>query len=175
MSGDPEARYTLPEAFLACRRIRLEKLLSTHLAPPPSSGLEASVREHLLEQARQLYWEELSWERLTDEEGLRRRGLVELAFPGFLAFVDGLLLREAAPDSRAPAHPRPEVAEDILLFLAGRAIALTGETARERAAERDAALRLIDLVLYRLHRLDVEEADRLALVWAEDEDEDEAP
>ncbi|NIP78683.1 MAG: hypothetical protein GWM90_05545, partial [Gemmatimonadetes bacterium] len=62
---------------------------------------------------------------MTGEEGLADSGLVELTFPGFLAFVEGLLLREVMPDSLAPARPRPEVVEDILAFLAARTMQLS--------------------------------------------------
>jgi hypothetical protein len=171
MTRDADPKYTLPEAFLAWRRLRLGRLLGVPMAPLPPSGLAPESRAHLLQQARELYWEELSWEHLTHDEDIARHGLVELAFPGFLAFVDGLLLREARPDSPTPATPRPEVAEDILLFLAERCIALEGESEPERAAERDATLRLVDLVLYRLHAIPVEETDRLDLVWADEDDD----
>jgi hypothetical protein len=163
--------YTLPEALLAWRRLRLTRVLGHDLiVPPPSGDLPNENRAFLLQQAEELYWEELSWERLTGDEGLGGRGLVELAFPAFLAFVEGLLLAEATEDSRAPARPRPEVVEDILAFLAGRWIVLEGDADREHAIEREATLRLIDLVLYRLHGVDVHEAQRLELAWAEDDE-----
>lgn len=171
MTSDSNPTYTLPEAFLAWRRLRLGRVLGVPLAPLPPSGLAPESRAHLRQQARELYWEELSWEHLTHDEDIARHGLVELAFPGFLAFVDGVLLREARPDSPTPATPRPEVAEDILLFLAERCIALEGETEPERAAEREATLRLMDLVLYRLHAIPVEETARLDLVRADEDDD----
>lgn len=159
----------LPEAFLAWRRLRLGRTLGTELVAPPPSDLPPESRRHLLQQARELYWEELSWEHLTGEEGVGARGLVELAFPGFLTFVDGLLLREASAHSPAPARPRPEVVEDVLRFLAGRCIELQTDEQPVHGFEREMTMRLIDLVLYRLHGLRVEEADRLELVWADDD------
>ena len=61
------------------------------------------------------------------------------------------------PDSLAPANPRPEIAEDVVKFLAERVVALQdemgggGEGDAEQEA-RDLALtdRLLDLVLFRL-------------------------
>lgn len=168
---DEPARYTLPEALLVWRRLRLARLLGRELARPASSGtLPEAHRRYLGQQGEELYWEELSWERLTRDEGLGLRGLVELTFPGFLAFVDGLLLAEVAVDATAPARPRPEVVEDILLFLAGRCLELEGRMEPEPTVERDATMRLVDLVLYRLHGVDVHEADRLELAPADDDE-----
>ncbi len=169
MTAEPE-RYTLPEATLEVRRLRLARVLGRELTrPQPSAGLPEEHRRFLRQQGEELYWEELSWERLTADEGLGRRGLVELTFPGFLAFVDGLLLAQVAHDATKPASPRPEVVEDVLLFLAGRVIELEGRVEPEKAVEREATQRLIDLVLYRLHGVDVHEADRLELASADDE------
>ena len=169
MNGEP-AKYTLPEALLAWRRLRLARVLGRELTRPPESGtLPLEHRRHLRQQAEDLYWEELSWERLTGDEGLGLRGLVELAFPGFLAFVDALMLADVAADAGAPARPRPEVVEDVLLFLAERCIELEGEMEREQTVERDATMRLVDLALYRLHGIDVHEADRLELAGADDD------
>lgn len=169
MTGETP-KFTLPEALVAWRRLRLARLLGRELDVPGASGdLPADNRAHLAQQAEELYWEELSWEQLTSDEGLGKRGLVELSFPGFLAFVEGLLLAEATADSPLPARPRPEVVEDVLVFLAGRCIALEGETETEPVIEREATLRLMDLVLYRLHAVDVHEAERLELAWADDD------
>jgi hypothetical protein len=146
-----------PEVFVARRRARLERLLQQPLVPPRSSGAPPERREYLLEEAHDLYWNELEWEKLTAEE-MSEGGseLVELAFPGFLAFVDGLLLKEASPDSPVPATPRPEVVEDILLFLATRYLELLSETDPQLRLEREMTHRLVDLVLYRLHGISVD-------------------
>jgi hypothetical protein len=152
-----------PEIFLARRRARLEKLLQHPLVPPRASGVPEAKRTFLREEAEELYWNELSWEKLTAEELQRGSIVVEMAFPGFLAFIDGLLLREAGPDSPVPASPRPQVVEDVLLFLSGRYVELDGQTDAEAAMEREMTLRLMDLVLYRLHRLQGEDVERLEL------------
>jgi hypothetical protein len=153
-----------PEVLLARRRARLEHLLQHPLVAPRSSGMAEERRAYLLEEAEELYWNELEWEKLTAEE-MRTGGseLVELAFPGFLAFIDGLLLREVASDSLAPASPRPEVVEDVLLFLARRYLELLPESGEAKRLEREMTERLIDLVLYRLHRLPVDAYDPFAV------------
>jgi hypothetical protein len=153
-----------PDVFLARRRARLEHVLQHALVPPRSSGLSEDRRNFLREEAEELYWNELEWEKLTSEE-MRSGGseLVELAFPGFLAFIDGLLLKEVNPDSPAPATPRPEVVEDVLLFLARRYLELLTEPDPPQRLEREMTERLIDLVLYRLHGLPVDGYDPFAL------------
>src|SRR5687767_13787596 len=104
-----------PEVLLARRRARLEKILQSPLVPP---------RQLLLEETDGLFWRGLECEKLTAEEMKGRSELVEFAFPGFLAFVDGLLRKEVSADSPVPASPRPEVVEDILLFLSTRYLEL---------------------------------------------------
>jgi hypothetical protein len=89
--------------------------------------------------------------------------LVEYTFPGFLAFIDGLLLKQVNSDSPAPANPRPEVVEDILLFLATRCLELLPETDPDPTLEREMTARLIDLVLYRLHGIPVDGIDRFEI------------
>ncbi|HSH44736.1 MAG TPA: hypothetical protein VK966_02715, partial [Longimicrobiales bacterium] len=143
------------------RRQRLSYLIQRKLERPRDSGdLAEDRRRFLLEEAQELYWNELSWEQVTAEEGLGDTGLVEFTFPGFLAFVEGLLLREVMPDSLAPAHPRPEVVGDILEFLGARCVELDASDEESRV-EREVTTRLIDLVLYRLHDVPVEEVERL--------------
>ena len=75
------------------------------------------------------------------------------------------------PDSLAPANPRPEIAEDVVRFLAERVVALQDEMGGDGEAgggdgdaeqeARDLALtdRLLDLVLFRLHRVDPADAE----------------
>jgi hypothetical protein len=145
-----------PEVLLARRRARLEKILQSPLVPPRSSGITPDRRKFLLEEAEELFWNELEWEKLTAEEMKGGRELVEFAFPGFLTFVDGLLLKEVNPDSPAPASPRPEVVQDILLFLATRYLELLPENEPQSVLEREMMERLIDLVLYRLHGIAVD-------------------
>ena len=145
-----------PEVLLARRRARLEQILQSALVPPRSSGIAPDRRQFLREEAEDLYWNELEWEKLTAEEMQGGSELVEFAFPGFLAFIDGLLLKQANADSPVPANPRPEVVEDILLFLATRYLELLPETEPQAVLEREMTQRLIDLVLYRLHNIAVD-------------------
>ncbi|HEX6559038.1 MAG TPA: hypothetical protein VF021_06230 [Longimicrobiales bacterium] len=157
--SDSAPRKLHPEVFLARRRARLEQILQGPLVPPRSSGIEPERRTFLFEEAEELYWNELEWEKLTSEEMQGGRELVEFAFPGFLAFVDGLLLKEANADSQVPARPRPEVVEDVLLFLSRRHLELLPQTDAQSVLERDMTMRLIDLVLYRLHGIAVDRAE----------------
>jgi len=155
------------------RKERLERILDRPLEDPDFEAdtvLSDRVRGFLLEEAQDLYWNELEWENITDEEALEGEPLTELAFPGFLAFVRGLLLTEVMPDAQAPARPRPQVVRDILRFLADRVVSLQEEADDPRDGEEaqtalDMTSRLVDLVLYQyyqLSRADVEvvEADR---------------
>jgi hypothetical protein len=172
MGMDAPANDERGREFIRRRRKRLARVIQRPLAPPqPSGDLQEESRRFLLEEAEELYWNELSWEQVTEEEGLADSGLVEFTFPGFLALTEGLLLREVMPDSPAPARPRPEVVEDILLFLALRCLEL--EEAAEDGArmEREVTVRLMDLVLYRQHGIDVEEVERLEeeTPWGEPE------
>lgn len=157
--------------LLGGRRERLERLLGRPLEAPhtgPRSPLTDKVRSFLLEEAEDLYWNELEWENITEEESVEGEPLTELAFPGFLAFLRGLLLTEVMPDAKAPASPRPEVVEDILGFLSARVVELEdGLSAPEPdglerlSLERDLTSRLIDLVLYRYHELTATEVERV--------------
>ena len=155
------------------RKERLERILDRPLDVPDFEAdtvLSDRVRGFLLEEAQDLYWNELEWENITDEEALEGEPLTELAFPGFLAFVRGLLLTEVMPDAQAPARPRPQVVRDILRFLADRVVSLQEEADDPRDGEEaqtalDMTSRLVDLVLYQyyqLSRADVEavEAER---------------
>jgi len=161
-----------PEIFLARRRARLEKLLQHPLPAPRDSGAPASTRTFLREEAEELYWNELEWEKLMSEE-MSQGGseLVELAFPGFLTFIDGLLLKEAGPDSPVPAHPRPEVVEDLLLFLSRHCLELLPERTAEGRLELRMTERLIDLVLYRLHGLSTDGLDPFDMMRRDDEEQ----
>lgn len=158
------SRQTLERGrqYVARRRRRLSRLIQRTLTPPDrSTALPEERRLFLLEEAEELYWNELSWEQVTAEEGLGESGLVEFTFPGFLALIEGLLLKEVMPDSLAPASPRPEVVEDVLEFLAARCVELEGSNDPDGRMEREVTTRLIDLVLYRQHDIAVEEVERL--------------
>jgi hypothetical protein len=56
-----------PDVYLARRRARLEKLLQHPLVAPRASGADEARRTFLLEEAEELYWNELEWEKLTEE------------------------------------------------------------------------------------------------------------
>jgi hypothetical protein len=164
MSSSQPPRRLHPDIYLARRRAHLEKVLQHPLVSPRASGLDPDRRAFLREEAEELYWNELEWEKLTEEE-MSKGGsaLVEFAFPGFLAFIDGLLLKEVNSDSPVPANPRPEVVEDLLTFLALRVLELLPETDAQVALEREMTARLIDLVLYRLHGIPVDGIDRFEI------------
>jgi hypothetical protein len=158
------------------RRERLARLLGRPLPQPTGdeSPLPPDSRRHLVQDALELYWNELEWEHLTDEEATDGHPpLSELAFPGLLAYVRGLLLTEANPDALAPAQPRPEVVDDLLDFLARRVLeleeALSAETLEDEGrlhGELVMTDRLMDLVLYRYHSLDTREVERVEAVRA---------
>jgi hypothetical protein len=161
--------------LVRARRDRLARLLGKSLATPhqDDSPLTPEARSHLLEEAEELYWNELEWEHLTDEEATDGPPLSELTFPGLLAFVRGLLLTEANPDALAPAEPRPQVVEDVLTFLARRVLELEEQLATPPVEEEDRVRgelvttdRLLDLVLYRFHGLAKDEVERVETVRA---------
>ena len=157
--------------LLAGRVKRIEQILGHPLPPlrkPPLPPLLARERDHLREAAEELYWNELEWEKLTGEERLDQEFLTEMAFPGFLAFIRGLLLSETMPDSLAPPRPSPEVVQDLMGFLAARVVELEersslsdGEDREHREAELKMTSRLVDLVLYSLHDFGPEEVGKV--------------
>ncbi|MGY8798623.1 MAG: hypothetical protein ACKVG4_07555 [Longimicrobiales bacterium] len=157
--------------LLSGRREQIERVLARELTPPvmsPSGPMPPDVRAFLREEAEDLYWNELEWEHITDEEALEGGPLTELAFPGFLAFIRGLLLREVMPDALAPASPRPQVVEDVLGFLCARVVELQDSLAGDADGDREQqetemqmSNRLVDLVLYRYHELVPEDIERL--------------
>jgi hypothetical protein len=150
--------------LLGGRRERLGQVIGRYLAPPRAPKAPEHVQQHLLEEATDLYWNELEWEHITHEAG---DDAVERMFPGLLAFVRGLLLDQAAAQNDE-AEPRPEVVEDLLRFLAGRVLELDesissgdvdGEPEKVRW-ELDMTDRLLDLVLYRWLELSPQETAR---------------
>ncbi|MEQ1856834.1 MAG: hypothetical protein ABL963_10205 [Longimicrobiales bacterium] len=157
--------------LLDARRERLERILGRSLkAPRPAPGepLSTEARDYLVEEAQNLYWNDLEWERITDEEALEQGAIVQLAFPGFLAFIRGLLLSEVMPDSKAPASPRPQVVEDVLGFLARRVVELEDGLSTAPKDEVDAvreeldlASQLVDLVLYQFHGVGAKDLERI--------------
>lgn len=153
------------------RRERLERILGPSLKSPRGSTarpLTAEARAYLLDEAKNLYWNDLEWERITDEEALEQGPIAQLAFPGFLAFIRGLLLQEVMPDSQAPASPRPQVVEDVLSFLARRVVELEDELASAELDEAeskrtalDLTSQLVDLVLYQFHGVGPQDVERI--------------
>ena len=168
--SDPERRLH-PEIFLARRRARLEKLLQQPLVVPRDSGATPESRQYLREEAEELYWNELEWEKLMAEE-MSQGGseLVEMAFPGFLALIDALLLKEVHADSPRPANPRHEVVEEILLFLSRCCLELLPDSSAEAKLDLRMTERLIDLVLYRLHGLPIDGLDPFEITRRDDEE-----
>lgn len=165
---NPAADQGLAQAHLELRRARLRDVLDRELesASADAERLPTDRAEHLCREAEDLYWNELAWEELTDEEEVSGGHLTELVFPGFLAFVDALLIEKVPSDSLAPARPHPDVIESILNFLAERYTVLTSELEAGADSERMVwaramTARLIDLVLYRLYELTPEEQEAL--------------
>ncbi|MQA89742.1 MAG: hypothetical protein GEU90_05840 [Gemmatimonas sp.] len=158
----------MPRAHLDARRARILEGLD-RTAEPVGSATDSLSREqidHLVREAEELYWNELAWEELTDEERVVGGHLTELVFPGLLAFVDGLLLESLPRAEFGTARPHPEVVEEILLFLAERYWEATAEL--EQGADsgslvwaRAMTAHLIDLVLYPLYRLSPAEREEL--------------
>lgn len=167
MSDEPRAES--PESrLLAERRARLTRLVGHPLRTPKGPPTTPERARFLREEAEELYWNELAWEKLTDEEMIGGSELVEYTFPAFLSFVDGLLLREVPRDSPVGAEPRPDVVEEILVFLVARSI---GEDDDEIGPlEREMTSRLIDLVLYRLHGVETAGVNRLLLASSDEDD-----
>ncbi len=156
------------QAFVEQRRARICRLLGH--APEPVGldvPLSAERLAHLRSEAEELYWNELVWEELTDEEAITGGGhMTEMVFPGFLAFIDGLLVDRVPADALSPARPHPDAVEDILTFVAERHFAATrdlesGADSQKVVWARMMAAELLDLVLYRLYRLSPAEVEEL--------------
>jgi hypothetical protein len=157
--------------LLMGRRERMERILGRSLGQPEAGAKEPlpeETRTYLLSEAQDLYWNELEWENITDEEALDEGPVAEFTFPGLLAYVRGLLLSEVMPDSLSPANPRPRVVADLLEFLAGRVVELEdGLTAPDVAeadrmrAELDMTSDVIDRVLYLYHELGEADVERV--------------
>jgi hypothetical protein len=154
-------------ALLGSRRERLGQVLGRYPVPTLGEAAPPHVRQHLLEEATELYWNELEWEHITHDAG---DDAIERCFAGLLSFVRALLLRDAVPGTEASA--RPEVVEELLRFLAGRVLELderisTGQVDGEPEKirrELEMTDRLLDLVLYRWLELSPQEAARAEAV-----------
>lgn len=167
------SRHAVPtgaaQAFVEQRRTRLCAALGRASAPA-WPGAEPSPPERVAffrNEAEDLYWNELVWEELTDEEAITGDGhLTEMVFPGFLAFIDGLLNERAPADALAPARPHPDAVEEILVFLGERYVEATAELeagadSQKLVWARAMTRHLTDLVLYRLYRVQPQELERL--------------
>jgi hypothetical protein len=155
------------QAFVEQRRTRVLSLLGRtpgpgrHVAPLPADRLA-----HLRSDAEELYWNELVWEELTDEEAISGGHMTEMVFPGFLSFVDALLLDDSPADSPVPPCPRADAVEEILAFLGERWAEATSELeagidSQKVVWARMMTRQLTDLVLYRLYRLTPAERETL--------------
>jgi hypothetical protein len=158
------------KTLLTGRRERLERILGRGLQPPAGTTepLPEETLAYLLSEAEDLYWNELEWEKLTDEEALDEGPMAELTFPGLLAYVRGLLLTEVMPDSLSPANPRPKAVAALLEFLADRVIELEDGLARPDGSEEerlrselDMTSGVIDRVLYAYYGLRGEDIEQI--------------
>lgn len=160
---DLAARTLVEERVRALRRMLGRELDPDDIILRPTAP---ASRRHLFEEACDLYWNELNWEQLTDEERISGGELTEMVFPGLLALVDALLPKaENGEPDRDREHR--DVAHDFLLWLAARLVELR-TTRPEDAEDRDRIVAeiqvtddLVDLVSCRLYCLTDEEAGRL--------------
>ena len=153
------------QAFVEQRRTRLCRGLG-RVPEPVGRGVEPLSPDrltHLRREAEELYWNELVWEELTDEEAIAGGHMTEMVFPGFLAFVDGLML-----EADTGGSPHPDAVEEILTFLGDRYAKATcdlegGIDSQKVVWARLMTRHLTDLVLYRLYGLSGGEREVLEL------------
>lgn len=162
------ALSTTGQAYVERRRARLCGSLDRPAitAGADAEPLSAERMEFMRREGEDLYWNELEWEELTDEEAIPGGHLTEMVFPGFMAYIRGLLVETVMEDALAPARPHPDVVEEILAFLGERYAEATAEQdagadSQKIVWQRHMTARLIDLVLYRLYRLTPAEQERL--------------
>lgn len=136
--------------------------------PEPDAPLTDAQHEYLLEEAQELYWNDLEWENITEEERMEGGPVPELTFPGVLAFLRGLLLTEVPSDAQAGPSPRPQVVESFLEFLAGRVVELReaahgepGEEGDRSALELRMTEGLLDRALMLFHGIQNEDVGQL--------------
>ena len=126
----------------------------------------AAARRHLFEEACELYWNEMNWEQITDEELTDGGELTEMVFPGLLTLVDALLPRGAngEPD-RAREHR--DVAHDFLVWIAARLVQLRSrrqespEDKEQTRRETNITDELLDLVTFRLYQITDDEISQI--------------
>jgi hypothetical protein len=157
------ARTLVEERVRSLRRLLDRQLDPDDIVVRPTA---AASRRHLFEEACDLYWNELNWEQLTDEERIADGELTEMVFPGLLALVDALLPRSENGEPDRDREHR-DVAHDFLLWLAGRLVELRStrpedDEDRERIrTEIQVTDDLVDLVSCRLFCLTDEETGRI--------------
>jgi hypothetical protein len=158
--SEPGARGEVEARLLA-----VAELLGRDLPPhPPSEHTPEDHHRHLIEEAQQLYENELTWEEETGEESTDSGAVVALVFPGTLALVDALVTSHD-PSEQGEGGPHRDVVSSFMEWLAERLFSLrSGQvrgSATDRAKEADMTDRLIDLVLHRYCLLKPEEIERL--------------
>jgi len=140
---------------------RVQREVAPH---PPVDQTSEEQHRHLLEEARQLYENELTWEEESGEEYTESGALAELVFPGTLALIDALVTTHT-PNERGEGAQHRDVVVSFLDWLAWRLFKLRsgqmGKGATDRAKRVDLTDRLIDLVLYRYCGLTGGEIERL--------------
>lgn len=166
---DDSAALRLAARTLVGERIRaLRRFLDRDLDPDDIvvRPTAPASRRHLFEEACDLYWNELNWEQLTEEEKISGGELTEMVFPGLLALVDALLPRSSNGEPDRDREHR-DVAHDFLLWLAARLVEIRNSRP-EDDEDRERMLReaqvtddLIDLVCCRLFCLTDAEIGRL--------------
>ncbi len=159
------------QELVESRRHRIQESVGRPLQVPEGTEdppLTPQRRAFLLEELEELYWNDLEWENITEEERMEGGGLTELTFPGVLAMVDGLLLEEVPEDAATGPEPRPEVVQAFVEFLSRRVLELREAAAGEPSEEGDlAALELrmtealLDRVLVAYHRVSPEDVEPL--------------
>lgn len=156
------ARILLEERLRGLRKAVDRDLEPVNLVVRPA---RPRVRRHLFEEACELYWNELQWEEISDEEKVADGELVEMVFPGLLALVDALLPKGPSGEPDRSREHR-DVTHDFLLWLAGRLVELKNARPedngdRVRIRRETAVLDgLIDLIFFRLYSLTNEEIER---------------
>ena len=149
------------EARLTAMSDVLGRELRRQLAAEPTP---AEKHRNLLENAQQLYENELTWEEKTGEESMEEGAVVALVFPGTLALIDALVTSHTEGEHGEGA-PHRDVVEAFAGWLSERLLKLrSGEirgSATDRAKEADLTDRLIDLVLHRYCALETDDIEQL--------------
>jgi len=163
---------TRSQELLQAHRARIQKHTGRPLRGPSVPQADGPLSEeqfrYLLEEAQELYWNDLEWENVTEEERMEGGPVPELTFPGVLAFMRGLLLTEVPADSPVGPSPRPQIVEAFLEFLSGRLAELettargeVGEEGDRAALELRMTAGLLDRVLMIYHGIQTEDVGQL--------------